>query len=135
MTDQPSTQQGTRQDHQPAERNGHTHRIKRRLTSISWLARAAAVGLSSLSIVFVVLFMFVLETGGDLTLMTRPLPMRIALVVPSLIGITTLATTVGAVLAWRYRYWSLVARIHQTILSLLGIAFTWQLSRLGFLIG
>jgi hypothetical protein len=31
------------------------------------------------------------------------------------------------------RYWSLTARIHQTIVALLGLGFSWQLSTLGFL--
>ncbi|WP_281196001.1 hypothetical protein [Halorubrum sp. F4] len=111
-----------------------TRGFTRRVTSPSWLARAAGVGLSGVSIGFVVLFIGVLETGGELTLITQPLPMRIALVLPYLIAILTLATSVGAVLGWRYRYWSVFARIHQTILALFGIAFSWQLAILGFLI-
>lgn len=134
MTDQHISQQRTEQEHEHADRSGYTHSVKRRLTNLSWLARTAGVGLSSVSIGFIVLFMFVLETGGTLTLFTQPLPMEIALALPYLIGILTLGTTASALLAWRYRYWSLAARIHQTILALLGIAFTWQLSALGFLI-
>ncbi|SFS65810.1 hypothetical protein [Halostagnicola kamekurae] len=133
MTDQHVSQQRTEQQHEYDERSGFTYGVKRRLTSASWLARAASVGLSSVSIGFVMLFMFVLETGGDLTLFTRPLPMQIALTLPYLIGALTLGTTVGAMLAWRYRYWSLTTRIHQTVLALLGLAFSWQLSTLGFL--
>lgn len=129
MTDQ----QQTRQLYGDTNRDRIRHGVKRRLTSLSWLARAAGVGLSSVSIGFVVLFMFLLETGGDLMLITRPLPMQMALVLPYLIGILTLGTTAGALLAWRYRYWSRTARIHQTILALLGLAFSWQLSTLGFL--
>lgn len=133
MTDQHISQQQTEQQHEYDERSGFTHGVKRRLTSASWLARAASVGLSSFSIGFVMLFMFVLETGGDLTLFTRPLPMQIALTLPYLIGALTLGTSVGALLAWRYRYWSLTTRIHQTVLALLGLVFSWQLSTLGFL--
>lgn len=133
MTDQHVSQQRTEQLHEHADRNGVTHGVKRRLTSASWLARAASVGLSSISIGFVVLFMFVLETGGDLTLFTRPLSMQIALTLPYLIAVLTLGTTAGALLAWWYRYWSLAVRIHQTVLALLGLAFCWQLSTLGFL--
>ena len=109
------------------------HGLRCRLTSPPWLARTAGVGLSSVSIGFVVLFVFVLETGGDLTLFMRPLPMQIALVLPYLIVILAFGTTVGALLGWRYRYWTFVSRIHQTILALLGLAFSWQLSTLGFL--
>jgi hypothetical protein len=79
------------------------------------------------------LFMVVLESGGELILFTRSLPMQLALVLPYLIVVLTLGTTAGALLAWQHRYWSLPARIHQTILAILGIAFTWQLSALGFL--
>ncbi|MBZ6496646.1 hypothetical protein [Natrinema longum] len=106
--------------------------LQRRLTSLAWLARAAGVGLSSVSVGFVSIFLLVLERGGELTLITRPLPMRIALAVPPLIAILALATTAGAILGWRNRYWSLSARIHQTILALLGLGFTWQLHVLGF---
>ncbi|MFD1600353.1 hypothetical protein [Halobellus rarus] len=133
MTDQHVSQQRTEQQHEQADRSGYTHGVKRRSTSLSWLARAAGVGLSGVSIGFVVLFMFVLETDGDLTLITQPLPMQIALALPYLIVILTLGTTAGSLLAWRYRYWSLRTRIHQTILALLGFAFCWQLSTLGFL--
>jgi hypothetical protein len=59
--------------------------------------------------------------------------MRVALALPYLVGSLALVTTAGALLAWRYRYWSLRARIHQTVLALLGLAFSWQLSTLGFL--
>lgn len=110
-----------------------TRGVKRRLTSAAWLARAAGVGLSTVSVGFVALFAFVLESGGDLTLITRPLPMQIALALPFLVGAFTLGTTAGALLAWRYRYWSLAARVHQTTLALLGLAFCWQLRVLGFL--
>ena len=132
MTDQHASQQRTEQ-HGSDARNKFTYGVKHRLTSLSWLARAAGVGLSSVSIGFVVLFMFILDTGGELTLITRPLPMQIALAFPYLIGALSLGTTAGALLAWRYRYWSLTTRIHQTILALLGLAFSWQLSTLGFL--
>jgi hypothetical protein len=89
--------------------------------------------LSAVSIGFVGLFVGVLEAGGDLTLVTRPLAMRVALGLPYLVGVLALATTAGALLAWRHRYWSLSARIHQTLLALLGLAFCWQLWALGFL--
>jgi len=59
--------------------------------------------------------------------------MQIALALPYLVAVLTVGTTIGALLAWRYRYWSLPARVHQTILALLGLAFTWQLWTLGFL--
>lgn len=133
MTDEHLSQQSTGQPNQHGDRIDIVYGLKRRLTSSSWLARAAGVGLSSTSIGFVMLFMVVLDSGGELTLFTRPLPMQLALILPYLIAVLTLGTTAGALLAWQNRYWSLSARVHQTILALLGLAFTWQLSALGFL--
>lgn len=133
MTDQHTTNQRTEQPYDEKEDRGIIHGLKHRLPSLPWLARAAAVCLSSVSIGFVVLFMFILESAGDITLITRPVPMQIALTLPYLVGVLTLGTTLGALLAWRYRYWSLSARIHQTILAILGLLFSWQLSTLGFL--
>lgn len=126
MTDQKQTIQVC----DDANHDGVTRGIKHRLTSLSWLSRAAGAGLSSVSIGFVV---FILETGGNLMLITRPLPMQIALALPCLIGVLALGTTADALLAWRYRYWSRITRIHQTILALLGLTFSWQLSTLEFL--
>ncbi|MCY4732084.1 hypothetical protein KY092_16095 [Natronomonas gomsonensis] len=103
------------------------------MTSPSWLSRAAGVGLCSVSIGFVVLFVFVLETGGDLTLITRPLPMQIALALPPVIAILAAVTAGGAILAWWHSYWSLRIRLHQTVLAVLGVGFSWQLATLGFL--
>lgn len=133
MTDQHVPRQRTEDPHEHDDESEFMHCVKCRLTSPPWLARATGVGLSSVSIGFVALFLFVLETGGEVTLFTRPLTMQIALALPYLIGALTLGTTVGALVAWWYRYWSLPLRIHQTVLTLLGIAFSWQLSTLGFL--
>lgn len=133
MTDQQLSNQPTGSSPEHDDSSVVSRDSKHRVITPSWLARAAAVGLSSVSIGFVVIFMVVLETGGELALITRPLPMRITLALPYLVVILTFATTGGALLAWRYRYWSLPVRIHQTILALLGIAFSWQLAVLGFL--
>ncbi len=107
--------------------------LKRRSTSPAWLARAAGITLSIVSVGFVLLLLFVIGWIGELSLITRPLPVRIALVLPDVIAVLTVATTLGAVLAWWNRYWSLRARLHQTILALFGFGFSWQLATLGFL--
>lgn len=133
MTDRHSSQQKTGQPHEHVDSSGFVYAVKHRLTSPSWLARFAGVSLNCIVVGFVGLLIFVLEIGGDLTLITRPLPMQIALVLPYFIGGLTFLTIVGALLAWRYRYWTLLARIHQTILALLGLMFCWQLSTLGLL--
>jgi hypothetical protein len=133
MTDRQVSGRRTGESHERDDRRGIVHAAIRRLTTPSWLARAAGVALSGVSVGFVVLFVSVLGVGGELALLTRPLPMRVALALPSLVGALTLVTTAGALLAWRFRYWSLPARIHQTVLALLGLAFSWQLWTLGFL--
>lgn len=133
MTDRQTSRRPTGSSPERGDSSAIARGLKRRVSSPSWLARAAGVGLSSVSIGFVALFVIVLESAGQLALITRPLPMRLALALPYLIASLTLATTAGAVLAWRYRYWSLSARIHQTLLALLGVAFSWQLAVLGFI--
>lgn len=133
MTDQPVSHQRSGQSDEHDDRNETTRGLTHRVTSVAWLARAAGVGLSGVSIGFVLLFVFVIDSGGELTLITRPLPMQLALALPYLIGILTLGTAAGALLAWWNSYWSLRVRIHQTILALLGVGFSWQLATLGFL--
>jgi len=59
--------------------------------------------------------------------------MQLALALPYLVGLLTVGTWIGTLLAWRRRYWSLSARVQQTILALLGLGFSWQLWTLGFL--
>lgn len=133
MTDRIDSHQSTERAQERNGRDGLTRGLKRRLASPSWLARGAAAGLSGVSVGFVGLVLFVLETGGELTLITRPGPMQFALVLPYAIAALALATAAGALLAWWRRYWSLLVRIHQTTLALLGLGFSWQLAELGFL--
>lgn len=120
----------TTQDH---EGTTTEHVLGRRISEGPWLARATGVGLSGLSVGFVLLLGVALGQGGKLALITRPLPMRVALALPYLISLFALGTSVGAVLAWWHRYWSLPGRIHQTFLAVLGLGFTWQLAELGLL--
>ncbi|WP_276259662.1 hypothetical protein [Haloglomus litoreum] len=107
-------------------------RGSRRLTSPRWLARAAGAGLSLTALGFVLSFLLVVG-GGTRTLLTRPLPVQIVLGLPYVVVALTAGTTLGAALAWRYRYWSLTGRLHQTALALLGLVFCWALAVLGFL--
>lgn len=130
MTDQstPSETTGTQTVDTPA-----AQRFWRSVPSPDWLARGAGIGLSVVSLGFVLLFITALQSGGELALLTRPIPMRIALALPYFIAVLAFGTVVGAGLAWWQRYWSLLARIHQTILAVLGLGFTWQLTELGLL--
>lgn len=105
----------------------------RRLTSTAWLARAAGFGLSASSVGFVVALGVALSSGGRIALFTRPLPLRIALAVPYLVLAFAAGTTLGTVLAWWRGYWSIGGRIHQTVLTILGLALVWKLFELGLL--
>ncbi|MDS0283698.1 hypothetical protein [Haloarcula onubensis] len=131
MTDEQATRHRTEQHH--SEHWRLTQVVKDRLTSPAWLARTAGVCLSGVSVGFVVLLAFILETRGDIALITRPLPMQIALALPTVVAVLTAVTAVGTVLAWWNRYWSLRARLHQTLVTVLGLGFSWILATLGFL--
>jgi hypothetical protein len=133
MTDQHVTHQQTDQLQESDDANRVTRDDTGKFTRLPWLARTVAIGLSGVSLGFVLLFSFIVGMGGNLTLITRPLAMQIALTLPYLVVLFTLVTTVGAALAWRNGYWSLSARAHQTLLALLGLVFSWLLSNLGFL--
>lgn len=108
--------------------------VDRRITSPAWLARASAIGLCVSSLAFVVLFIAGFAIGGgQLAIVTEPLPLRLALWVPPLIAAFAVATIAGTVVAWYNGYWSRAGRIHQTIVAVLGVLFVWQLSAFGFL--
>lgn len=115
------------------------HRIARagggRISSPTWLARASAVGLCVSSLGFVALFVggLAAEPTAELALVVEPLPLRLALWLPALIGVFAVGTFIGAAVGWYNSYWSLVGRIHQTLLALLGVLFVWQLSVFGLL--
>jgi len=107
--------------------------IRRRATSLPWLARAAAVGLCVGSLGLVGSFVLALGQHGLTLFVTNPPTIQIVLVLSYMVALFAAGTAIGAVLAWRHRYWSRIARIHQTVLAVLGIAFVWQLFVLGFL--
>lgn len=135
MTDH-SKPTASQQSGQPAEHTDSDERT-RDLTPqrrrLAWLARTASVGLSAVSLGFFLLLGVLIERGGELTLITRPVPIQFALALPYLVLLFTLGTTAGALLAWWNRYWSRRVRIHQTLLAALGLGFSWQLVRLGFI--
>lgn len=107
--------------------------VQRRVTSLPWLSRAAAVGLCVLSLALIASFVTALGQHGLTLFVSNPPLVQVVLVLSYLVALFAAGTAIGAVLAWRHRYWSRTARIHQTVLAILGIAFVWQLSALGFL--
>lgn len=89
------------------------------------------LAVSVLAFVGLVVLGFAFE--GQLAIVTALFPIRLALVLPPMIGRLTLAAVVGSVYAWRRRYRTRLARIHYTLVALLGVMFTWQLAAVGFL--
>lgn len=135
MTDNsrsPSRQQSG-QPNESTDTDEGTRNLSLLRSCLPWVARVTGVGLSAISLGFVLVLFVVLENGGELMLITRPIPMQVVLALPYLIVLFTLGTTIGAVLAWWNRYWSQRIRIHQTVLAIFGLGFSWQLIRLGFL--
>jgi hypothetical protein len=107
--------------------------LLRRLRRPAWLARASAVGLGVGSLGFAAALLGVVAIRGELSLLTRPPALRAVLLVPPLLVPLAAGTVVGAVLAWRRGHWSLAARVHQTVLAVLGVAFLAGLAELGLL--
>lgn len=132
MTDHSVTSQTS--THNTASRiTQFTTGIKRRLKSPPWVFRAVAVGLCLTSLVFVGLLLVAISKGGEIAFITKPPSMRAALLLPYVVLLFTGGTVLGALAGWWQRYWSVKTRIHQTILALLGVTFSWQLAVLGFL--
>lgn len=104
-----------------------------RAPSPASLARATGVALSVVSVGFPALLLFTLASHGQLSLFTRPLSMRIALALPFVVAALAACTSASVVLAWWRGYWSVRARVHQTLLAVLGLVYTVQLASLGFL--
>lgn len=113
---------------QPVLQPTHRHTFR-----AAWLTRVASVGLCLASLVFVVSFAAVFGISGLPALVTPTPLMRLALALPYVVMLLTIATAIGTGIAWRRSSWSLWARLHQTVVAVLGIAFVWQLFALGFL--
>ncbi|MFP8951864.1 serine hydrolase [Natrialbaceae archaeon A-arb3/5] len=108
-------------------------RLRSRLRRPSWLARAAAVALCVVSLSLVGLLIVGFGSGGEHAFVVMPLSIRVALALPPFVGLFAVATVVATALAWHNGYWSRRARLHQTALAVLGLAFVWQLFQLGLL--
>lgn len=107
--------------------------VRRRAANPAWLARSAGVGLAVVSLAFVAGFLAGLGTHGLTLFVTNPPTIRVVLALPYVIVVLATGTVVGAALSWRHGYWSRAARVHQTVLAVLGVALVWQLFALGVL--
>lgn len=132
MTD-PSEQQPRSSASTGKVRDSHAQATSCRLPSPAWVARVSGVWLSATAVIFSLGLLLLLENGGELALITRPLPVRMILLLPYLVALFALGTAISIPIAWRQSYWSRGVRIHQTLLAILGLGFTWQLFEHGFL--
>lgn len=107
--------------------------IQWRATSLPWLARTAGVGLCVVSLALIGIFVFALGRHGLTLFVSNPPAVQIVSTLSYAVTLLEVGTMIGAIIAWRDRYWSRSARIHQTVLAVLGLAFVWQLFVLGFL--
>ncbi len=101
-------------------RKGQTH--DPRLASLArWLASAVAI----LDLLFVAGFAAVLMQGLS-GASPYPPPWFIALLVlPIVTAVLSIVLLVLAILAWKNRYWSLVGRLHYSLVTLAGLVFVW----------
>ena len=108
-------------------------RLSRQLRRPAWLARATGTALCLVSLAFVGGFLWGFAIDEQFAFVTMPTPFRVALTLPPVVAALALATVGSAGLAWRRGYWSRRARIHQTVLAVLGLAFAWILAQFGLL--
>ncbi len=89
------------------------------------LARLVAALLSALNLFFVVGFAAALTQGLGGALPYPPPWFVALLVIPILTTVLSLVLLVFVALAWKDRYWSLVGRLHYTLVTLAALVFVW----------
>lgn len=117
----------------PIRSSGVLDGIGRRLRSPPWLARAAGVGLCTVSLALVGAFVGAVWSGGLAAFLLGPPAMRVTVLLSPLVVPLAIGTAAGAVAGWYHGYWSRAVRLHQTVLALLGLGFVWKLTALGLL--
>jgi hypothetical protein len=100
------------------KRQAHDPRLAR---IARWLAFAMAI----LNLAFVVVFALVLMQGLSGARPYPPYWFVGLLVLPVLTALLSIALLGCTVLAWRDRYWSLVGRVHYSLVTLAALAFVW----------
>ena len=96
------------------------------------LARGLAAATAVLNLAFLVgLALAVRDAASANWLMLAfGLPAKAAplLIIPPLTTVLTIGLLLFAVLAWSRRYWTVVGRVHYSLLTLAALAFIWFLS-------
>jgi hypothetical protein len=89
------------------------------------LARWLAIVVGILNLLFVVGFAAVLMQGLSGASPYPPSWFIALLVIPIVTAVLSIALLVLAVLAWKNRYWSLVGRLHYSLVTLAALTFVW----------
>lgn len=89
------------------------------------LARLLAASLGILNLLFMVGFVGTLMQGLAGALPYPPSWFVALLVIPVLSSILAVVLAIFAVLAWKDRYWSVVGRLHYSLVTLFALAFVW----------
>jgi CubicO group peptidase (beta-lactamase class C family) len=103
-------------------------RLRKRQTHDSRLARLAgwvAIVVGILNLLFVVGFAALLMQGLSGGGPYPPSWFVALLVIPILTAVLSIVLLVLAVLAWKDRYWSLVGRLHFSLVTMAAVAFVW----------
>ncbi len=103
-------------------------RLRRRQTHDSRparLARLLAASLGILNLLFMLGFVRTLMQGLTGALPYPPPWFVVLLVIPVLTSVLAIVLAIFAVLAWKDRYWSVVERLHYSLVTLSGLAFVW----------
>lgn len=107
---------------------------KERARSPEYLSRAAGAGLCMASLALVGLLVAAFVAYEDLVFALDPLSLQLAFASAYLVALFAIGTVIGTVLAWKNGYWSLGARLHQTLLAVAGVVFVGLLVSLGLLL-
>jgi tryptophan-rich sensory protein len=120
-------------DHRPDTAARSDDPLLKRLRDGRWVARGIRHDFCLVALAVVVGIGLAVARHGELALVTRPPTMQVALALAPIVALLALSTAVSAVLAWWRGYWSVVGRLTQTIVAVLGLGFLWQLHVLGLL--
>jgi len=102
----------------------HRKESKAAPRSSRWAVRLAAV-ISILTLAFLVSFIAVVASSMDDLIYGIPTSLTAVLVLPHLILVLALGTTVLCVLAWKKRWWTLVRRLHYSLFAITTLALVW----------
>jgi hypothetical protein len=96
--------------------------------TVVWSRRVAAL-VSSLNLIYVMALLAALMFLGPGAFVNGTPPVVVALYsLPLLSAVLTFTLVVYTVLAWRKHFWSLLGRIHYSLVTLAALAFLWFLN-------